>query len=195
VLGPLIFNVILSYCLSNFFVDPFFLKNQLGTRRYVDSNKFLICYSNDIVFKVTSYIEANFCINKLQTILSKFGVTLDLNKIKSYDLSISQVVRFDYLGYTFLINPNNQIIRSGLPKNYQELYNTNNHVFLKYISNSNFKKIKTTLKLAIFELKNKDLYSVIKNVNVILTNISIYYKFYGNAKRLNFLDNFVDRCF
>lgn len=66
---------------------------------------------------------------------------------------------------------------------------------MNYITDSNFKDLKNKLKLAIFELKNKDLYTVIKHVNYILMTISLYYNFSDNVKRLDFLDHFVDRCF
>lgn len=76
--------------------------------------RFLICYGDEVVFRLTSPDEAQYCIHKFKRLLKKFGLWLNIDNTRSYDLSISNVIRFDYLGYTFLINSGKNLYCDGL---------------------------------------------------------------------------------
>jgi hypothetical protein len=204
VLGPLVCNVILSNCLTNFFDDPFFNKsimtvNMKGNRRCVDFNRFLVCYADDVSFRVASYGEAEYCISKISSLISVFGLKLNFEKTSIYDLSSAKQTKFDYLGYTFMVTTSDNFYSGGLVNSAQKVIRSRKHlnkrVLLNYITNSNFKELKTRLKATIFELKNKDLDTVIKKVNAIIKGVSGYYNFADNSNRLDFLYHFVDRCF
>jgi len=66
---------------------------------------------------------------------------------------------------------------------------------LLYVTDKNFKEIKQKLKLTIGRLKNRELCSVMKEVNAILRGVAGYYSFATNARRLDSLDHFVHKVY
>lgn len=69
------------------------------------------------------------------------------------------------------------------------------YVLLLYITDSNFKKIKSNLKSEIRKLKHSNPIPVIKKTNSILRGIAAYYSFGINSARLDYLNHYVDRIF
>lgn len=200
VIGPLICNYVLSNILSKFFNDKQFPKsikttNMKGNLRWLDVTRFIIGYAEDIMIKVISEQEANYVITKLEKILKPVG--LNINKLWIFNLLLHS--KFNWLGYTFLIIPKQEIRYSSLigrAERYQRLKHRNNQGgLLLYISDSNYKNIKIKIKNLIRSIKHKPMLPILQEVNSILRGIAGYYAFACNSKRLDYLNNYVDRCF
>lgn len=202
IIGPLICNFVLSNILNDFFNDrqfPSTIKtiNMKGNKRWIDVTRFIIGYSDDIMVKVISEQEANYAMLKLNNILKQAG--LNINQNKSFIFNLLFKSKFDWLGYTFLIIPKQDIHYSTLisrGERYQRLKNKINQCgLLLYISNYNYKNIKVKIKKLIKSIKHKPLLPVLKEVNTILRGIASYFSFACNSKRLDYLAHFIDRCF
>lgn len=203
ILGPLICNFVLSNILNNFFNDkqqfPNAIKtiNMKGNSRWIDVTRFIIGYSDDIMIKVVSQQEANYAMVKLDSILKQAGLNININKSFIFNLLLRS--KFDWLGYTFLIIPKQEIHYSTLisrAERYQRLKNRRNQSgLLLYISDYNYKNIKIKIKNLIRTIKHKPLLPVLKEVNSILRGIASYFAFACNSKRLDYLSHYIDRCF
>jgi hypothetical protein len=68
-------------------------------------------------------------------------------------------------------------------------------IIYSYIANENYIRIKKDLKAKIKELKYRHLWSVLCEVNSIITEVSLYFNIGANYDRLNYLHYFIDRCF
>lgn len=71
----------------------------------------------------------------------------------------------------------------------------NPYVLLNYISDLNFKKIKSSLKETIRKLKSEHLLPILKQVNSKLKTYAAYYNFADNSRRMSYLKYYIDRCF
>ena len=202
VLGPVIANVILAKVFENFFCDSLFptrFKSRAlsGKAKSFEINRYIIGYADDIILRLATKKEANYAKKKAEKLLAIAGLRLNEEKTQLYDLSVK--VKFDWLGYTFLIFPKKKVRYIKLITWANKLIRQNKKVLssslLLYITNENFKKIKQKLKLIIGKLKNRDLYSVMKEANTILWGVARYYSFSNNINRLNFLDYFVHKVY
>jgi hypothetical protein len=149
------------------------------------------------MIKVVSQQEANYAMVKLDSILKQAGLNININKSFIFNLLLRS--KFDWLGYTFLIIPKQEIYYSTLisrAERYQRLKNRRNQSgLLLYISDYNYKNIKIKIKNLIQTIKHKPLLPVLKEVNSILRGIASYFAFACNSKRLDYLSHYIDRCF
>lgn len=202
VLGPVIANVILAKVFERFFDDTLFprwfkSKTLAGKAKSFEINRYIIGYADDIILRLASKEEANHAKKKAEERLAVVGLRLNEEKVRLYDLSMK--VKFDWLGYTFLIFPKDKVRYTKLIGRASRLMRQKQKVLpsslLLYITNENFNKIKHKLKLIIGKLKNRDLYSVMKEANAILRGIAGYYSFANNIHRLDYLDHFVHKVY
>ena len=202
IIGPLICNFVLSNILTNFFNDIKFPKavrctNMKGNTRTMDVTRFIVGFSDDIILKVISEEEANYAKLKLNNILQQVGLNLNLKKSSVHNLLFK--TKFDWLGYTFLTIPKQDIRYTSLisrAERYQRLKNKKNQGgLLIYISDYNYKNIKVKIKNLIKSIKHKPLLPVLQEVNMILRGFASYFAFACNMKRLDYLQHFIDRCF
>lgn len=202
IIGPLICNYVLSNILINFFNDKQFpnaikVTNMKGNLRWLDVTRFIIGYCDDLMIKVVSQQEANYVMAKLDHILKPVGLNININKSFIFNLLLR--TKFDWLGYTFLIIPKQEIRYSTLisrAERYQRLKNRRNQSgLLLYIADYNYKNIKIKIKNLIRSIKHKPMLPVLQEVNSILRGIASYFSFACNSKRLDYLSHFIDRCF
>lgn len=196
VLGSIICNFTLAHLTSDFFKDLFFSKS-ITFKNVSGPIRFFICYYNDLVIKVTNPHEGFYALKKLVKKLSKVNLNINSEKTCIYDLSTK--IKFDWLGYTFLVIPKSSLRFTKLlgrrriftckiiPKYQTQL--------LLYITNAHFTFIKKKLKKEIKKLKHKHLFVVLQKINYMLKNISGYYGFVTMRHRLSYLHHFVDKVF
>lgn len=196
VLSSIICNFTLAYFTSDFFKDLFFSKS-LTLKNVSGKIRFFICYRNDLIIKVVNPHEGCYALKKLVRKLSKVNLNLNSEKICIYDLSTK--IKFDWLGYTFLVIPKGslrftkllgrrEIFTCKVTSKYQTQ-------LLLYITNTNFTSIKKKLKKEIKKLKHKHFFVVLQKINCMLRNISGYYGFVSMRHRLSYLHHFVDKVF
>lgn len=110
VIKQVIANVILAKIFENFFNDHMFPKYVKGLA--LSENKkirsffvyrYILGYINYIKLRVANKKEVKYAKNKVKKCLAVAGIRLNQKNIQSYDLS--QNVKFDWLGYTFLSFP------------------------------------------------------------------------------------------
>ena len=202
VLYPLIINVILAKVLKNFFNDRIFQKwpkkkSILGKNKNFKLKRYIINYVDDIKILLTSKKEVNYAKNKVEKHLVTTGTCLNTEEVQSYDLS--KKVKFNWLGYTFLIflkkDTRYTKLVSCVNKLTKRKQKTVYNIVFLYITNEKFKKVKQKLKSTIQELKHLDLYSIMKRTNVILRSVAGFYSFFTNVHRLNYLDHFVHKVY
>ena len=147
------------------------------------------------MIQVISQEEAAYAIEKLGKSLAE--ADLDISKSQVYDLKVKS--RFEWLGYTYLVVPQQEIHYSKLVGKGQRLTRgkgrVNQSALLNYITDSNYQSIKSKIKQKIQSAKHRNILAVLKDVNSILSAISGYYSFGNNSARLDYLKYFVDRNF
>lgn len=160
-------------------------------------NRYIIGYADDMNARVASKEEADYAKKKAEKCLAVAGMRLNEEKTQLYDLS--KKAKFDWLGYTFLIFPKEDVQYTKLVSRVSILMRQKEKILLStlllYVTNENFKKIKQKLKLVIRRLNNRDLYCIMKEVNAILIGVAGYYSFAFNAPKLDYLDHFVHKIY
>lgn len=174
-----------------FFSKSFTFKNVSGQIR------FLICSCDDLIIKVINPHEGCYVLKKLARKLLRANLNMNIKNTCIYDLSIK--IKFDWLGYTFLVIPKGSVRFTKLLGRREKFtckvsskYQTQ---LLLYITNTHFTYIKKKLKKEIKKLKHKHLFVVLQKINYMLRNISGYYGFVPMRYRLSYLYHFVDKVF
>jgi hypothetical protein len=160
ILLPLIVNVVLANVFKNFFDDDMFQKRAKKTRwpeknKSFEANHYIVGYADDIIMRVSNKKEVNYALKKAEIRLAVAGMRLNKEKTQSYNLS--KKTKFDWLGYTFLIFPKEDVRYTKLVSCASRLTREKEKSFLcsllLYVTNENFKRIKHKLKLTILKLK------------------------------------------
>lgn len=195
-LCSIICNFTLAYLTCDFFKDSFF-SNSLTFKNFKGKIRFFICYCNDLIIKVVNPHEGYYALKKLVRKLSKINLNINSEEICIYDLSTK--IKFDWLGYTFLVIPKGNLRfttllgrRGMFTCKVGSTYQTQ---LLLYITNVHFTCIKKMLKKEIKKLKHKHFFVVLQKVNYMLKNISGYYGFVSMRYRLSYLHHFVNKVF
>ena len=219
IVGPVICNFVLSSLTKDFFGDTHFPKNPCAARkltipgdkvtsrirtektetRSVEVTRFLVGYGHDLMIQVISQEEAAYAIEKLGKSLAEADIDISKSQVGIYDLKVKS--RFEWLGYTYLVVPQEEIHYSQLVGKGQRLTRGQGvakqpqSALLNYITDSNYQSIKSKIKQKIQSAKHRNILAVLKDVNSILRGISGYYSFGNNSARLDYLKYFVDRNF
>nr|YP_009720789.1 hypothetical protein [Ostreobium quekettii]QGQ62001.1 hypothetical protein [Ostreobium quekettii] len=165
--------------------------------RNVEVTRFLVGYAHNLMIQVISQEEAAYAIEKLGKSLAEADLDISKSQVGIYDLKLKS--RFEWLGYTYLVIPQEDIHYSKLvgkgPRLTRGKGQVNQSALLNYITDSNYQSIKSKIKQKIQSAKHRNLLVVLKDVNSILRAISGYYSFGNNSARLDYLKYFVDRNF
>jgi RNA-directed DNA polymerase len=112
VLGPLISNVVLAKVFENFFDDDMFPKlveenTWPEKNKSLEANRYIVSYADNMIMRVISKEEVDYAKKKAEKCLAVAEIRLNKEKTQSYDLS--KKAKFDWLGYTFLIFPKEDV--------------------------------------------------------------------------------------
>lgn len=153
-------NFVLNYVTRDFFQDKKFPKNPVlmnmkGKMTPIEVRRFMVGYADDIMIKVINDQEAVYAIQKMKNILIKVGLELNLQKTGVYNLL--EKCRFEWLGYTYVVVPKNDLRYTNLISKGQRFTRGKNHVnqsiLINYITDSNFKKTKEKIRNKIREAR------------------------------------------
>lgn len=198
IIGPIICNFILSFLIKDLLKDSISQNTLLNTNiSTFNSVACIINYADSLMIKVTGNEQTRNVLKILERKLLEASLKISEEKTNIYNLSTN--IKFDWLGYSFLIihnkNPYSNKVKKQNNKKKHSNFKKNEMTLLYYISNNNFNLIKQKLKEEIKKLKHKDLYGIIKKINYILKDISYYYGFRENRHRLDYLQYFIDKIF
>jgi hypothetical protein len=195
-LSFIIRNFTFAYCTSDFFKDLFFSK-RFTLKNVSGKIRFLMCYRDDLIIKVVNSHEGCYALKKLVRKLSKVNLNINNETLCIYDLSTK--IKFDWLGYAFVVIPKGNLRITKLLGRKEVFtckvtskYQTQ---LLLYINNAYFTYIKKRLKKEIKKLKHKHFLVVLPKINCMLRNISGYYGFVSMRHRLSYLHYFVYKVF
>ena len=190
VLGPSIANLLLS----NAFPENI-LKERGEDRRKVWADIF--SYADDIILIANN--QATFCrhLTKLRKNLKRIGLSLNDKKTKSF-VCIKSKVKFQFLGFEFLIMPRDQLKRSPLLSKMKNLHSlkegTKGFGIILRPSSEKVKDIKKRLKVTIKRILHQprnEIYKSFQQINSVLLGWGSYYYFSQGCIYGKRVDNFV----
>jgi hypothetical protein len=162
----------------------------------------LIVYFGYVVIVTSNSNEVEKLVMYLNEALNLYGLQLINTKTKlvKYDISNPDIkIKFDFLGFTFIYIPCNNIRKGGLlrkngylfGKKHNFLYGTH----LIYPSDFSYKLIKTKIKILINKLQRLSVFDVINKVNSLIRGWVLYYGWSMSLTRLLGLDYYVFKRF
>lgn len=194
--APIIYNFILAQVYENCFTSNLlkFLKLYNNKVPFID---FFLNFNNNILIKVTNRIKIAYFITYLRYKFIKLGLSVASEKV--IHLDFNRKIKFNWLGYTFLVIPKQFLYWTKLIQSEKKyifkITQKYSFIVLTFITNKNFKKIKKQIKLQIKQIKYKPILYVLKKINNILKKIILYYGFIGNSYRFLYLQFFIQKKF
>lgn len=190
ILGPSIANLLLS----NAFPANI-LKERGEDRRKVWANIF--SYADDIILIANNQAIFYRHLTKLRKNLKRIGLSLNDKKTKSF-VCIKFKVKFQFLGFEFLIMPRDQLKRSPLLSNMKNLHSlkkgTKGFGIILRPSPEKVKDIKKRLKVTIKRILHQprnEIYKSFQQINSVLLGWGSYYYFSQGCIYGKRVDNYV----
>lgn len=190
VLGPLICNIIVLKALYesngnltktnnlNIFkgIKASFINDYGSTSRCIRK---IITYADDIVITTNCNSELNTLVELVRLSLKKFGLSLADNKSNIIIYNSNKIVKYNYLGFTFLYIPKTMVKYGGILQKGDSLDYRKGAVSLGthliFPSKDSYRKIKSKLHDSIETLSRLDVISVIKKCNLIIKGWAYYF--------------------
>ena len=190
ILGPSIANLLLS----NAFPENI-LKERGKDRRKVWADVF--SYADDVIL-IGNNQAIFFChLTKLRKNLKKIGLSLNNEKTKSF-VCIKSKIKFQFLGFEFLVMPRDQLKRSLLLSNMKNLHSLKEGAkgfgIILRPSPEKVRDIKKRLKITIKRILHqprKEIYKSFQQINSILLGWGSYYYFSQGCIYGKRVDNYV----
>jgi hypothetical protein len=192
ILGPSIANLLLSNA---------FPKNILQERGK-DRQKVwadIFSYADDIVLIANNPVIFFRHLTLLRKNFKKIGLSLSNEKTKSF-VCITSKIKFQFLGFEFLVMPRDQLKKSPLLSNMKNLHSlkegTKGFGIILRPSPEKVKDIKERLKVVIKRIHHqprKEIYKSFQQINSVLLGWGSYYYFSQGCAYGKRVDNFVFR--
>jgi len=190
VLGPSIANLLLS----NAFPKNV-LKERGENRHKVWADIF--SYADDIILVANNQAIFYRHLTNLKKNLKMIGLSLNEKKTKSF-VSIKSKIKFQFLGFEFLVMPRDQLKRSPLLSNMKNLHSiqkgSKGFGIILRPSSEKFKSIKQRLKTVIKRILHqprKEIYKSFQQINSVLSGWGSYYYFSQGCIYGKRVDNYV----
>ena len=190
VLGPSIANLLLS----NAFPKNF-LKEMIKNRKKVWADIF--SYADDIILVANNQAIFYRHLTSLQKNLKKIGLSLNEKKTKSF-ACIKSKIKFQFLGFEFLVMPRDQLKRSPLFSNMKNFHSmkegSKGFGIILRPSPEKIKDIKQRLKMVIkriYQQPRKVIYKSFQQINSVLLGWGSYYYFSQGCVYGKRIDNYV----
>ena len=190
ILGPSIANLLLS----NAFPENI-LKERGKGRRKVWSDIF--SYADDIILIANNKSIFFRHLTQLRKNLKKIGLSLNNEKTKSF-VCIKSKIKFQFLGFEFLVMPRDQLKKSPLLSNMKNLHSlkegTKGFGIILRPSPEKVKDIKKRLKVIIKRILHqtrKEIYKSFQHINSVLLGWGSYYYFSQGCIYGKRVDNYV----
>ena len=136
--------------------------------------------------------------------LNSLGLEISPTKTQLFDYNLTNKIKFDLFGFTFLYVPYSKIAQGGIIKRSDIVHNKQLRIHkisntggthLIYPSTKSFAKIKELVKNSIKELKHRPVFEVILKVNSIIRGWVNYFAWSLASRRLSQLEHFVFKLF
>lgn len=190
ILGPSIANLLLS----NVFPKNV-LKEQGENRQKVWADIF--SYADDIILVANNQAIFYRHLSMLRKNLKKIGLSLNEKKTKSF-VCIKSKIKFQFLGFEFLVMPRGQLKRSPLLSNMKNLYSlkegSKGFGIILRPSPEKVKNIKKRLKIIIKRILHqprREIYKSFQQINSTLLGWGSYYYFNQGCVYGKRVDNYV----
>jgi RNA-directed DNA polymerase len=186
ILGPNITNLLLSNA---------FPENILKKKKKVWANIF--SYSNEIILIANNKLTFYTHLAKLKKNFKKIGLLLSNEKTKFF-VNIKNKIKFQFLGFDFLVLPTKQLKKSSILSNMKNLHSikesTKGFGIILKPSPLKIKNIKKQLKVIIKKILHqprKEIYKSFQQINSILLSWGSYYYFNQGCTYGRRIDNYV----
>ena len=190
ILGPSIMNLLLS----NAFPEN--ILKEIGKSRQKAWAE-IFSYADDIILIANNQSIFYRHLIKLRKNLKKIGLSLNNKKTKSF-VCIKSKIRFQFLGFEFLVMPRDQLKKSPLLSNMKNLHSlkksTKGFGIILRPSPDEIKNIKKRLKVVIKRILHqprKEIYKSFQQINSILSGWGSYYYFSQGCIYVKRVDNYV----
>nr|WAK84998.1 hypothetical proteine [Amicula sp. isolate GU52X-4 cfCalB7] len=190
ILGPSIANLLLS---NAFPVNVLKERGENRQRVWTD----IFSYADDIIVIANNQAIFYRYLTKLRKNLKKIGLFLNEKKTKSF-VRIQSKIKFQFLGFEFLVMPRDQLKRSPLFLNMKNLHSLkeagNGFGIILRPSPDEVKNIKQRLKIVIKRILHqprKEIYKSFQQINSVLLNWGSYYYFNQGCVYGKRVDNYV----
>lgn len=190
ILGPSIANLLLS----NAFPENF-LKERGKNRQKVWAN--IYSYADDIILIANNQAIFFRHLTQLRKNLKKIGLSLNNEKTKSF-VCIKSKIKFQFLGFEFLVMPRDQLKKSPLLSNMTNLHSLNAGTkgfgIILRPSSKKVTEIKKRLKVVIKKILHqprKEIYKSFQQINSVLLGWGSYYYFNQGCIYGKRVDNYV----
>lgn len=193
VLGPSIANLLLS----NAF--PKNVSEERGENRQKVWAE-IFSYADDIILIANN--QALFCrhLTRLRKNFKKIGLILNEKKTKSF-VCIKSKIKFQFLGFEFLVMPRDQLRRSPLLSNMKNLHSmkegSKGFGIILRPNPEKVKNIKQRLKIVIKRILHqprREIYKSFQQINSVLLGWGSYYYFSQGCIYGKRVDNYVFKC-
>jgi retron-type reverse transcriptase len=190
ILGPSISNLLLSNALPE---NVFKEKGKDRRKTWAE----IFSYSDDIVLIANDSATFYVHLAKLRKNLKKIGLLLNNKKTKSF-VNIKNKIKFQFLGFEFLVMPREQLKKSSLLSNMENLHSmkegSKGFGIILRPSPVKVKGIKKRLKAAIKRILHKprkEIYKSFQQINSILLGWGSYYYFSQGCTYGKRIDNYL----
>ena len=190
IIGPSIANVMINNKLPN----AVYKKNKQRKKLWVD----FFMYSDNILIISNNYQMFYKYIAKLKTNFKKIGFHINYNKTKTITNIKDKKIRFNYLGFEFIIMPRHMLKYSPVLSNFKNFNSLKKGFFgfgiLLKPQAIKFSNIKKKLKLEIKKILHQprnEIYKIFQKINTILLGWSNYFYFSQGCVYGKRLDNFI----
>jgi len=190
ILGPSIANLLLS----NAFPENM-LKERGKDRQKVWADIF--SYADDIILIANNQAIFFRHLTKLRKNLKKIGLSLNNDKTKSF-VCIKSKIKFQFLGFEFVVMPRDQLKKSPLLSNMKNLHSLKEGIkgfgIILRPSPEKVKDIKKRLKVVIKRILHqprKEIYKSFQQINSVLLGWGSYYYFSQGCVYGKRVDNYV----
>jgi len=190
ILGPSIANLLLSNAFPKNII-----KERGKNRQKIWADIF--SYADDIILVANNQAIFHRQLNSLKKNLKKIGLSLSNKKTKSF-VCIKSKIKFQFLGFEFLVMPRDQLKKSPLFSNMKNLYSLKESFkgfgIILRPSPKKVKNIKKQLKIIIKRILHqprKEIYKSFQQINSVLLGWGSYYYFSQGCVYGKRVDNFV----
>lgn len=190
ILGPSIANLLLSNAFPKNII-----KERGKNRQKIWADIF--SYADDIILVANNQAIFHRQLNSLKKNLKKIGLSLSNKKTKSF-VCIKSKIKFQFLGFEFLVMPRDQLKKSPLLSNMKNLYSlkesSKGFGIILRPSPKKVKNIKKQLKIIIKRILHqprKEIYKSFQQINSVLLGWGSYYYFSQGCVYGKRVDNFV----